>query len=857
MARSSESLVGHRERRALRLGLLAALLAAQACSPLACWFPPELPTDPPLELTSDDGDYPLEPVDVVVDDEGVPHIFAASPTDVAYAIGFMHAKDRLFQMWGFRAALFGRLAEVLGDDALEDDRAARLITYRIDEQLAAADALDVDMLESYSAGVNAGAAYAGPSAEMVALGIVWEPWTPRDSLAISRYFGWALASGWEEELARVRIAARIPYNDPRYDELFPTGTALGRPVVRTEEHSGEVGYPYPWLDDVDPELDPKQPRPWVPERDKDHPPAMRRSRLERHPLLGLEPRTWKGASNAWAVSGEHTTTGRAVLSHDPHLAHMNPGLFYLAHFEGPDFTIAGATPPGLPAVVLGHGRHVAWGTPYCPVDVMDTVRITPNNAGDAYRLDNAFVPFERLEQTFQVGQGPNAPTWTDTWLITEFGPVLPEVWQDLHDEGEMYALMWTGHDPIEGSGAMLTGIWDVGRAENVEQATAAVQKVTSPSINWAFAFDDGTIAYRVGGDVPIRRSAEPTSWPRDGTRSSAGWAGRLPAAYKPQLDNPASGYIVVANQQVVDETGPAWEVFQFMGARPWRALRIDERLSALIEAGPVEPADIFDLQQDVESTYARAVAPIYGEACPIIVPGYSDEVVLAACRRVAAFDGQFTIDSEGALVFEEIDKATRHFILALHLGDEVAGQVDWLTQQNLYRALLDWSDGLQPAILDDLTTTDRYEGLEGVMQRSMIEAMGNIVARAGDNPDDWRWGAHHYRRLQSELTAIPLVGALMQSQAFEESGCRHCVRAEGERNDGSMFSGAVLRIHADMSSPPVVGVVNDVGQSGHFGHPMYDVAYERWSTNDPAQLAVSRDDAEARASGRLRLLPAN
>jgi acyl-homoserine lactone acylase PvdQ len=207
--------------------------------------------------------------------------------------------------------------------------------------------------------------------------------------------------------------------------------------------------------------------------------------------------------------------------------------------------------------------------------------------------------------------------------------------------------------------------------------------------------------------------------------------------------------------------------------------------------------------------------------------------VLEACRRVAAFDGVYSLDAEGALVFEEIDKATRRFVLALHLGDEVAGQVDWLTQQNLYRAFIDWSEGLEPAILDDVATTDRYEGLEGIMQRSMVEAMGGIIARAGDNPADWRWGNNHYRQLESQLTALPLVGALMQSERFEETGCRHCVRAEGERDDGSIFSGAVLRIHADMDTPPAVGVVNDVGQSGHFGHPFYDVALRALANQRP------------------------
>ena len=161
------------QARSLTRAALLITLTATSCHPGSCWFPPEFPVgEPTFTLSSNDSNYPTEEVEVVFDDEGVPHIYGGSDTDLAYAIGFIHGKDRQFQMYSFRLALFGRLAELQGEGEVSSDQAARLITYAVDEQVANLSAREHDLLEAYAAGANDGAAFAGPSLEMVFTGAV-------------------------------------------------------------------------------------------------------------------------------------------------------------------------------------------------------------------------------------------------------------------------------------------------------------------------------------------------------------------------------------------------------------------------------------------------------------------------------------------------------------------------------------------------------------------------------------------------------------------------------------------------------------------------------------------------------------
>ncbi len=838
-----------------RAAIVGALATLAACHPLSCWVPPDFPAGAPYEHTST-GAYPDGDVKTYVDDHGIPHIFAQSRADAVYALGFFHAKDRLWQLQTQRYGVHGRLTELLGEDFLDQDRQARLLVYGIEDHYAILTDEDKALCEAYAAGVNDGAAYAGNSIEMTVLGVTFEPFEAIDALAIARFLGWRLSSGWDEELARVRIAARVDADAPLYDELLAPVLSLGNPVVRREEHSGVSTLSA--LDHRDPA---PPPPPYLPRRLKNHPakgaPPSAKSRLAQ---MFAERILGAGASNVWGVSGAHTASGVPVLANDPHLGHSFPGLAYLAHVEGPGFQAAGATIPGLPAVLLGHGKDIAWGATVSNADSQDMVRIerAPDDDG-AYMLDGAPVPFETFTQRYIIGSGDDAEVFEEDWQVTTFGPLLPPGYHHMIDEGDTFAILSTHMQPLRTTGRLITSLWDLAAADNVERATAALQDLTAPPISFGMAFTDGTIAYRLNGDIPLRQSADPVYWPRDGRRSDAGWTTFLPPEQKPQLTNPARGYFVSANQRMVEADGPAAATVGVEGDMPFRAARITERLEALLKNGrKASPQEIYDIQQDAVSILAREVAPIFGTYCPAHVDGMDDAVVEGWCDALRNFDGEYDVDSVGALVFNRLERDVRRDVLVLHLGEDVAEQVEVqrFVNTGLYTAYLAFDAGEQPALFDD-PDTEQYEGLGHFLQQATDKALPALVDQLGPDPAGWRWGNVHRFAPKGPLSVIPVLGLLFTNPAREQAGCARCPRAEqGNRDTADEVNyGAFYRLHAEMSTPVKARGIMETGQSGHFGHRHSYDQNERWSLGLPVPLVVAEDVLEDEADGRVVFHP--
>lgn len=828
------------------LPTLALLLAATACHPLACWHPQDLPKDKPLELAAS-GEWPKADVEVLVGEMGVPHIYGSTEPDLAYALGFMHARDRLFQVILLRAAAEGRLTEVFGEDLLSTDQELRILTYKLDEQVARMSARARDLVDAYCAGLNRGAEVAGRSAEMSLLGIDFEPFAPRDVVAVARLQAWDLSAGMSEELARARVLNRLPAGDPRTAALLEATPSRGRPVVVPEEHGGAQGFVAPRV-----RKEPERHELAAPAKPKPLRVLTKRAKGIRQ-ALGLDGE--RGASNVWAVSGEHTEHGHAVVAHDPHLSHRGPGVFYLVHMQTPEWTIAGGTFPGIPAVLIGHGDHVAWGIPVSNADSQDLVRIAPyQGRDDLYLLDGVGTNYGTLVQRYKLGSGDDAPFYEETWKTTAFGPVLPPGYDYLTDEGDTFALMWTGFDLFGTSQDLLTSFWSLAQSANIDEATAALQQFTSPPMSLGLAFTDGTIAYRLSGDIPLRRSDEPTTLPRDGRRREAGWEGRLPPEYKPQLTNPARGYLVAANQRVVDSDGPQAAFVGFEGATPYRAARIHERLEDLLKDGHKATTDeILAIQQDIESIEARELAPALAAACPSAVEGHPDDRVKGLCDALQSFDAKFTKDTLGGLPFTWLWDAVKREILKAHLGEDVAGQVGGqsFVHMALHQAVVDEHAGTESPLLDDPATSGR-EGLAGFVARAAKPVLDALVARAGGSPGDWRWGKLHTKSIKGPVASAPAIGFLFATFPREEAGCPPCVRSE---RGTPVTGGAALRNIGEMSEPPVVRLVNDSGNSGHFGHRHLEDQQPLWSDGTPFLLAPPRADVEAKLEGWLKLKP--
>jgi penicillin G amidase len=535
------------------------------------------------------------PVDIGFDADGIPRIRAASAIDAAAALGFVHARDRLFQMEMMRRAASGRLSEIAGPATLNYDRTMRTLGLRR-QALASYEALPQEaraMLEAYARGVNAWIAERGrfSAPEFLFLGKP-EPWQPVDSLLWGETMGLMLSLNWRTELSRLALQAKLPKE--KVDELWPSVPGDGKPQAGVT--------PAPQHADAAREL---------------------LDMLPRFPEPFTLPQT---ASNEWAVDGQHTATGAPLLAGDPHLGFGFPAIWYLARIETPRGVLAGATAPGVPFMVLGHNGHIAWTFTTTGADVQDLFIETP--AGDGqYQTPDGPRPFSVREERIKVRGEPDQVLMVRE---TRHGPVI----SDLVDAQQILAVSMANLAPDNAAAA---GLLALNQATNVDKARAAAAMITAPVQNLLVA-DRERIALYVTGRVPIRRAGDGSApVPGDGSHDWIGWAS---GDQLPHYVAPASGRLVNANDRIAPPDFPVFLGRDWFG--DWRAQRIRQLLD---NSNKHVATDFARMQVDVHSTFARQVLPAL-----LSVP-ISDDVARRAQALLRDWDGSMTLDVPQPLIF--------------------------------------------------------------------------------------------------------------------------------------------------------------------------------------------------------------
>jgi penicillin G amidase len=721
------------------------------------------------------------PVDVTYDIDWVPRIRAGSEEDAATALGFLHARDRMFQMELMRRAASGRLSEVAGPATLPIDRMMRTLGLR---QHATADfaTLPADtqaVLAAYARGVNAWIDLKGRFAapEFLVLGAP-ERWEPTDSLLWAKTMGLWLSMNWRQELARQALAGRVPA--ALLNQLWPPATdapppdAMNQPLTRFAAAASRLTA-----------LLPSFPAPYT------------------------LPRT---ASNEWAVDGRHTATGAPLLAGDPHLAFSFPGIWYLARIDTPGHVLAGATAPGVPFLVLGHNRKIAWTFTTTGADVQDIFIETPAGPGE-YRTPEGPKPFVVREERIKVrGQ-------TDVVLTvreTRHGPVISDL---DHPDGPIMAVAMGNLQPNDIAAA---GLLALNQAESVQQAGAAAAEISSPVQNLLVA-DAKTIGLFVTGRVPIRKAGDGSApVPGDGSHDWIGWASgdQLPHSLAP-----ASGRLVNANEPVWPPGFPV-----FMGGDtfgPWRANRIREILG---QSDRHSLADFVAMQTDVVDPFARHVLPIL-----LAVPGVGgpSEKALGLLR---GWDGSAVMDSPAPLIFNAWMEAfynavLRHAGLTAGLGAPVSDFVAAV----LAPTGAHWCDGDCGPMLRD----------------ALRDAVADLSARFGDDPAAWRWGdAHQAIFAHPILRSVPILGSLttitVPSPGDDNTLDRGSTNTAFRSVHGASFRGVYDLADLDRSLFMVTP-----GQSGNpFSAHARDFVL-RW--RDGATITLG--PAAVRNTGTVRLVP--
>ena len=462
-------------------------------------------------------------VEVLRDPFGVPHFFAQNNHDLYFAIGYVHAQDRLWQMDLVRRAGMGRLSEVLGPEALDIDRLFRVlglrrIARRSEEML---DDLTRSALQAYADGVTEYiAAHRGQyPVEFDIVGFEPEPWTVEHSLLVSRLMAWELNyARWIDILRGLVTESMGP---ERARELYPEWSD-GAPLIVPSELRGsrlsEAGLK-------------------LLESDKAY-----------RTLFGLDG--FQTGSNAWCVSSSKSATGKPILANDTHLYLTAPGRFYELHAVTPELNVAGMSIPGVPFVIVGRNRAIAWGVTNAMLDDADyyVEEVDSLDRPTMVRSNGGWVPVESFRDTIFV-KNDRSVVLTSYW--TPNGPIINRVEPNARIANGLMSFRWTGHEPSQDARTFFL----LNRATNWREFRSALSHFNTPAQNFVYADTGGTIAFQLAGKVPVR--SHPTSAvPMPGWVDGYEWKGFVRFDDLPFLVNPPQGFLATANNKIASNAYP-------------------------------------------------------------------------------------------------------------------------------------------------------------------------------------------------------------------------------------------------------------------------------------------------------------
>ncbi|MDW5264151.1 MAG: penicillin acylase family protein [Edaphobacter sp.] len=560
------------------------------------------------------------PVTVQRDTRGVPHIHAATLSDLVVAQGFVTAQDRLWQMDILRRHAAGELAEILGPSLVPHDRAQRILQVRAsaDRAVASLPPDQLHWLQLYAQGVNA--SIAAQSAhlpiEFRILRYQPEPWTPRDSILVGLAMFQDLTNTFPQKLNREALSAKLP--PELLADLYPVGSWRDHPPTQP---AIDLTNPPADFDDIP--LDESQSKLTHPATKPDETtkpgagapylaassPDVGSSKLTTSTgdLLALQKilstNPCEGCiagSNNWAVSGTRTASGKPLLSNDMHLNHSVPGVWYEADLQstGDNFHAAGVTLPGYPFVIVGHNDHIAWGFTNLGADVQDIYIEHLRGSGSTAEYEspgNIWHPVLHQREVIHVLHHSDvildvAATQHGTTATPLISSIFPK-------ENRALSLRWTIYDPAN----ITTSFLNIDSAVDWPSFTAAFSTFGGPAQNVVFADDHGNIGYHAVGKIPIRGSiTQPTALspvPTDALDATHDWEGYIPFDQLPQSFDPPGGVLATANARVTPDGYP-FPITLNWGA-PYRNERIWKVLSS---RDHLTPADMLALQTDVYST---------------------------------------------------------------------------------------------------------------------------------------------------------------------------------------------------------------------------------------------------------------
>ena len=771
-----------------------------------------------------------EEIEIVRDTANVPHIFGKNDQDTLFALGYVHAQDRLWQMTMLRRTAQGRLSELFGAETLTVDMVVRRLGI-YSASRASLSALRSDTmakLEAYAKGVNArleeiNLGNLGRGApELFLFSNFIAPWSPTDSLAIIKLMGLQLSSHLESEVLRARVSLIL--DDDLLKDLLPDVPGSG--VAELNDFAS-----------------------MFPSLLKQHASVA----MPKHSLSPFKSIALSGASNAWAALPGRSASRGTLLANDPHLGLTAPSIWYLARLELETGDVIGGTIPGLPVILVGRSASLGWGLTTANVDDTDVYieKLNPANPNEYQSLDG-FVPFFKKQSIIEIkGQKPV----TLDMLWTENGPVLPASHYNLGaitPEGHVTSVAWT---LLSGQDTSFEAAFDIMVSGSVQAAMTASQTYIAPGQNLTLA-DKYQIAMRTIGALPKRdpRHQSKGRMPTAGWLAVNRWQGMFDASVNPVFLNPTGGILGNTNNKYIDRPFPEHISYD------WGDTQRVQRWTRLMQNREVHTRDSFiEAQLDSVSPTARALLPLIGaelwfqsENAPANTSLGRRQVAL---ELLANWNGEMNEHLPEPLIYAAWIRALQIRLIEDELGPlhEEFTQVEPLFIEKVYRDIVgagQWCDVVQSTPVETCAEIARL---------ALDDALAGLEKTYGSEITALRWGeAHQATHDHPVLGNIPVLKWFVNIRQSTSGGDNTLQRGKtigtGPNPYLNVNAGAYRGVY-DFANPDSSVYVISTGQSGHPLSRHYDDLGELWRRGEYVPMSLDETLARAGATGITTLRP--
>jgi penicillin amidase len=750
-------------------------------------------------------------VTVDYDERGVPHIQAQNEADMYRALGYVQAQDRLFQMEILRRLARGELAEVLGNKMLDTDRLFRTLGIRehADRYAAKMDmnAASSKALLAYLDGINQYQASHPAPFEFDMLGIKKRPFTAADTLSVAGYMAYSFAAAFRTEPVLTHIRDQLGADYLKVFDLdwHPQGVVDQRLAAGDWQDLNAIA-------------------------------ELSMAALEEAGLPQFE------GSNAWAIAGSRTASGKPLLAGDPHIRFSTPSVWYEANLSYPGFSLYGHHQALNPVASLGHNREFAWSLTMFQNDDLDLVaeKTNPQNPNQIW-YRGQWVELQSREEQIKV---KDAEPVNLTILRSPHGPIINSALGETAGSTPI-AMWWTF---LESDNPILEGFYQLNRANTLDKARTAVEHIEAPGLNIMWANASGDIAWWAAAKLPRRPAGVNPSFILDGASGEAEKDGYYPFSANPQEENPARGYIVSANYQPVSPTGMAVPGYYNL---PDRGQRLNQRLSDSSVKWDLNNSQA--LQLDTGTGYPqRLLAPLAAD----LRAAASDAQEQALVEQLLSWDGQHTLESTTATLFNQFLYQLAHEAMADELSDA------FFTTLLQTRVI----DGALPRLAADANSPwwDKH-GSEAVESRADIvkaawqASLTHLRNTLGNDPAQWTWGSVHTLTHSHPLGQQKPLDKLFNVGPFAAPGSHETPNNLSQSIGPAPWSvtyGPSTRRLIDLADANSALGINPVGQSGVAFDTHYKDQAERYIRGEYVPMHLDASAITANSRSQLILRPA-